>query len=140
MAGNKLSPRQKMIGMMYLVLIALLALNVSKTVLDAFAKINGSLYTTSINFSNKNNEVYYQFEQAAKTNPGKAGQWRDKAFNVKKESDALVETLQRLKFQLVSMGDGVVKLDYNGKIVEIPENTSFTDLGDKKHSPKNRYT
>ena len=56
MAGNKLSPRQKMIGMMYLVLTALLALNVSKTVLDAFAKINGSLYTTSINFSNKNNE------------------------------------------------------------------------------------
>ena len=36
MAGNKLSPRQKMIGMMYLVLIApLLALNVSKTVLEA---------------------------------------------------------------------------------------------------------
>ena len=135
MAGNKLSPRQKMIGMMYLVLIALLALNVSKTVLDAFAKINGSLYTTSINFSNKNNEVYYQFEQAAKTNPGKAGQWRDKAVNVKKESDALVETLQRLKFQLVSMGDGVVKLEYNGKVVEVPENTSFTDLGDKKYSP-----
>lgn len=135
MAGNKLSPRQKMIGMMYLVLIALLALNVSKTVLDAFAKINGSLYTTSINFSNKNNEVYYQFEQAAKTNPGKAGQWRDKAVNVKKESDALVETLQRLKFQLVSMGDGVVKLEHNGKVVEVPENTSFTDLGDKKYSP-----
>ena len=40
MAGNNLSPRQKMIGMMYLVLTALLALNVSKQVLDAFSKIN----------------------------------------------------------------------------------------------------
>ena len=39
MAGNNLSPRQKMIGMMYLVLTALLALNVSKQVLDAFQKL-----------------------------------------------------------------------------------------------------
>ena len=97
MAGNKLSPRQKMIGMMYLVLTALLALNVSKTVLDAFEKINGSLYTTSINFSNKNNEVYAQFEQAAETNPGKAGPWRDKAYAVKKSADAIVFDIQRLQ-------------------------------------------
>ena len=38
--GGKETPRQKMIGMMYLVLTALLALNVSKQVLDAFSKIN----------------------------------------------------------------------------------------------------
>ena len=127
MAGNKLSPRQKMIGMMYLVLIALLALNVSKTVLDAFSKINESLYSTTINFSNKNNEVYTQFEQAAQTNPGKAGPWRDKAMTVKKEADALVENLQRLKFKLVAKGDKVVFLENNGNVVEIPESTSFED-------------
>ena len=39
MAGGKETPRQKMIGMMYLVLTALLALNVSKSVLDAFCAI-----------------------------------------------------------------------------------------------------
>ncbi|TSJ45773.1 GldM family protein [Fluviicola chungangensis] len=39
MAGGKETPRQKMIGMMYLVLTALLALNVSKTILDAFVAI-----------------------------------------------------------------------------------------------------
>ena len=43
MAGGKETPRQKMIGMMYLVLTALLALNVSTTVLDKFAFINKSL-------------------------------------------------------------------------------------------------
>ncbi len=134
MAGQKLSPRQKMIGMMYLVLIALLALNVSKTVLDAFSKINESLYSTTINFSNKNNEVYTQFEQAAQTNPGKAGPWRDKAMTVKKEADALVENLQRLKFKLVAKGDKVVFLENNGNVVEIPESTSFEDLGDNKYS------
>ena len=135
MAGNKLSPRQKMIGMMYLVLIALLALNVSKTVLDAFSKINGSLYSTTINFDKKNNEVYAQFERAVATNSEKAGPYRDKAIKVKKEADALVETLQRLKFTLVAMGDKVVKLEHKGKIVEIEANTSFSDLGEKKYAP-----
>ena len=43
MAGGKETPRQKMIGMMYLVLTALLALNVSVTVLDKFIDINNSL-------------------------------------------------------------------------------------------------
>ena len=104
MAGNKLSPRQKMIGMMYLVLIALLALNVSKTVLDAFEKINGSLYTTSINFSKKNNEVYAQFEQAAETNPGKQVHGEIKHIKVKKEADEIVFDIQRLKYEIVAAG------------------------------------
>ena len=47
----------------------------------------------------------------------------------------MVETLQRLKFTLVSMGDKVVKLEHKGKIVEIEENTSFSDLGEKKYAP-----
>lgn len=134
MAGNKLSPRQKMIGMMYLVLIALLALNVSKTVLEAFSKINGSLYKTSINFANKNNQVYAEFDQAAETNPTKAGPWKEKAYSVKKEADELVDRLQRLKFELVSMGDGKVNILYNGEVVEVSENTSYADLGDKKYA------
>ena len=43
MAEKKLSPRQRMINMMYLVLTALLALNVSKKVLDAFFKVDKDL-------------------------------------------------------------------------------------------------
>ena len=43
MAGGNVSPRQKMINMMYLVLTALLALNISKDMLKAFAKVNNSL-------------------------------------------------------------------------------------------------
>ena len=128
MAGNKLSPRQKMIGMMYLVLTALLALNVSKTVLDAFAKINGSLYTTSINFSNKNNEVYLQFEQAAKNNPGKAGPWRDKAYAVKSSADSIIFDIQRLKYEIVAAGDGKVSLSVEGKEVVKEKGTTFNQL------------
>ena len=43
MAGGNLSPRQKMIGLMYLVLTALLALNVSKEIINAFVTVNDSL-------------------------------------------------------------------------------------------------
>ena len=43
MAGFKETPRQKMIGMMYLVLTAMLALNVSKEILEAFKIVNESL-------------------------------------------------------------------------------------------------
>jgi gliding motility-associated protein GldM len=111
MAGNKLSPRQKMIGMMYLVLTAMLALNVSKEVLDAFQKINGGIVKTTQNFSNKNNEVYDAFLRAAETNEAKAGPWRDKAFSVKTQADELVVMMQRLKFDMVMKADGIVKLD-----------------------------
>lgn len=47
MAGGKLSPRQKMINMMYLVLTALLALNISKDILDALSKIQYDLESSA---------------------------------------------------------------------------------------------
>lgn len=111
MAGNNLSPRQKMIGMMYLVLTALLALNVSKQVLDAFSKINNGIVKTTKNFSLKNDDVYNEFNLAAETNPTKAGPWRDKAFTVKSKSDSLVDLIQSLKFDLTMLADGGVTLD-----------------------------
>ena len=55
MAGYKETPRQKMISMMYLVLTALLALNVSKEILDAFLVVNESIVVTNENFNNKIN-------------------------------------------------------------------------------------
>ena len=47
MAGGKLSPRQKMINMMYLVLLALLAMNVSKEILDSFEILKAKLYSSA---------------------------------------------------------------------------------------------
>lgn len=105
MAGNNLSPRQKMIGMMYLVLTALLALNVSKEVLNAFQNVNGGIVRTTENFNSKNEEVYNQFLIAAETNPTKAGPWKDLAFEVKSKSDSLVLLFQKLKFQMIMSAD-----------------------------------
>lgn len=53
MAGAKETPRQKMIGMMYLVLTALLALNVSVDILDAFANLNDGMEISNVSISKK---------------------------------------------------------------------------------------
>lgn len=66
MAGGKETPRQKMIGMMYLVLTALLALNVSSTVLDKFAFINESLERANAESSGRNSRTIEGMKQAAK--------------------------------------------------------------------------
>ena len=124
MAGNNLSPRQKMIGMMYLVLTALLALNVSKEVLNAFQNVNGGIERTTKNFNSKNDEVYNQFLLAAETNPSKAGPWKDKAFMVKDKSDSIVAFIQKLKYEIVLAADKEVTL----LGVEKPITSTFDEL------------
>ena len=57
MAGGKESPRQRMIGMMYLVLTALLALQVSNQILQKFVLLNDGMERTSKNFVLKNESM-----------------------------------------------------------------------------------
>ena len=57
MASGKLSPRQKMINLMYLVLIAMLALNMSKEVLTAFGIMNDKFIENNQNAAEKNKDV-----------------------------------------------------------------------------------
>lgn len=65
MAGGKETPRQKMIGMMYLVLTALLALNVSKTILDAFVAIEENMQIANINEYTRGQEKYDLIKEKA---------------------------------------------------------------------------
>ncbi len=108
MAGNhpsELSPRQRMINMMYLVLTALLALNVSKEVLDSFFEVNKGIERTTTNFFSKNAETYSAFENAAENNPEKYKNVRDKAAEIKKMSDTLIMLIQNMKYDLVYKAD-----------------------------------
>ena len=73
MASGKLSPRQKMINMMYLVLTALLALNVSKEILDSFITVNNGLENTKSSLADKANETYTTFASYAQQNAEKYG-------------------------------------------------------------------
>src|SRR4030042_1171353 len=106
MAHERLSPRQRMIGMMYLVLTAMLALNVSKDAVEAFKNIDNSLTLTVKNYNLKNNDIYQQFEASFAEFPEKTGPYRDKALEVKLSADEIFEYLQGLKKEIVLKAEG----------------------------------
>tara|TARA_B100000809_G_scaffold264858_1_gene321901 strand:- start:2256 stop:3941 length:1686 start_codon:yes stop_codon:yes gene_type:complete len=104
MAGGKLPPRQKMIGLMYLVLLALLAMNVSKSILESFVIINHGIENTTKTFDASNANLYSLFEKA-RTNGG--AQWADKADIVKKDADQLVANINVIKRQMYKYIDKI---------------------------------
>lgn len=107
MASGKLSPRQKMINMMYLVLTAMLALNISKDILDALTKLNESLGQTVETVEGKNSSIYGKFDKAYNDNPAKVKKWRDMALEVQAESNKLNDHLEGLKSSLIEVSGGV---------------------------------
>ena len=91
------TPRQKMINMMYIVLTAMLALNVSAEVLQAFRLIDASLIHTLKAVNDKNQQIYSSFEQAYLENPAKVEEWKQKADQVQKSSKELQDYIMKLK-------------------------------------------
>lgn len=73
MAGSKrkLSPRQKMINLMYVVLMAMLALNVSSDVLNGFSLVDEGLNRSKENTITQNKNIYNALDDAMKQNPEK---------------------------------------------------------------------
>ncbi len=106
MAGGKLPPRQKMIGLMYLVLLALLAMNVSKSILDSFLVINSGIESTKTTFAEKNAFYYEAFDRAAQESPA-AKAFADKAYKVKKMADDLDSHIKKLKSKIIELTDGI---------------------------------
>jgi gliding motility-associated protein GldM len=100
MSGGKETPRQKMIGMMYLVLTALLALNVSKEILNAFVIVEDGLNKTNENFDGKNSVLYAKFEKAMTDNKTKTKPFYDKALIIKKRSEELCKMIDDIKSEL----------------------------------------
>ncbi len=95
-------PRQKMINMMYLVLTALLALNVSNEVLEAFKTVDKSIVTSNAALDNKNGVIYKAFSDELKDpqTKAKAEIWAPKAEQVQKLSTDLSSYLDNMKLQL----------------------------------------
>jgi gliding motility-associated protein GldM len=96
------TPRQKMINMMYIVLTAMLALNVSSEVLEAFKLINSSLIHTLNTVDLKNQQIYSSFQQAYTENPAKVQEWKQKADEVQNKSKELNLYISNLKENLVN--------------------------------------
>ena len=111
MAGYKETPRQKMIGMMYLVYTALLAMNVSKDILDAFDTVNTGVQTTNITLSNQIAQKYAAFEEQYGLDQEKVGPYWEQAQALREEATEFINYVEALKWDLV-------------KQVEIPKATS----------------
>jgi gliding motility-associated protein GldM len=121
MAHERLSPRQKMIGMMYLILTAMLALNVSKEAVEAFKKVDKSLTTTLANYVIKNNLIYEAFAKAAAENPTKAGKYKTTAMEVKSRADEIFNFIQDLKIEIITTAEGKETTAVKGNVINIDE-------------------
>jgi len=146
MSGGKETPRQKMIGMMYLVLTALLAMNVSKDILNAFVIINEGLQVTNENFMAKNEFTYAQFEKAKANDPAKVAEFYNKAFRAKGLSDEIYLHIEELKKYLIAVTAGNSSIEeveddslFNLRNVDSKDNYDIPTLwlvGSDPHAPK----
>ncbi len=101
-----LSPRQKMINLMYIVLTAMLALNVSSDVLEGFKQVEHGLSRSNDNVSERNDALYRQLAAFNEQNPDKGGVWYDKATEVRRNTAALYSHIDSLKRMIAVEADG----------------------------------
>lgn len=112
MAGGKETPRQKMIGMMYLVLTALLALNVSKEVIAAFVTINDKLDRSAQIIQTNNNGIYDSFQKKITTAKAQGMDvkplkvWQDRANEVREETKKVVSYLLSECNEMIKLVEG----------------------------------
>ncbi|HVI43594.1 MAG TPA: gliding motility protein GldM [Chitinophaga sp.] len=99
-------PRQKMINIMYLVLTAMLALNVSAEILNAFNIVNNSINTSNKSLTDKNDLIYQQFEAQMKENAAKVAPLKAKAEEVKKLSADAYSYVESLKDLIITESGG----------------------------------
>jgi gliding motility-associated protein GldM len=97
MAGGKLTPRQKMINLMYLVFIAMLALNMSKEVLSAFGILNNKIVESNSITDTRNQSSFEQLAQKAVDQPGQFGDKKAKVEKIRalsKEFNSYIEDIK----------------------------------------------
>ncbi len=141
MAGGKETPRQKMIGMMYLVLTALLAMNVSKQILKGYVAVNESLEKSKLHLIDNNKRVVEAFKNTI--NGNKAAQpYYDRALEAEKWIDEVYKYVSDVRTNVVKetekyeTGADTAKLKYlqNMDNYDIP--THFL-IGAEANAPEN---
>lgn len=109
------TPRQKMISMMYLFLTAMLAVNVSSTVLDSFEKVDISLRNNNEIISNNNTSAYTKLKTEYKKNNIKFGDAFEKSEKIRANADSLFAQIEGYKWDLARQNDGEEGDPYNLK-------------------------
>ena len=144
MAGGKETPRQKMIGMMYLVLTALLALNVSKSILDAFVNIEENTQVTNITDYNRGDKAKRAMKLKLKDDEGKINPKAQALYKVMNSIDSLtaekIRVIDNIKLRILQdIGEKnllthsdpkkiPVLIPMKGVKVDLPESTSKSDI------------
>lgn len=103
---KKITPRQKMINLMYVVLMAMLALNVSSDVLDAFNMVDDSLTRSTHNSTELNKNIYSALDEELHKDPAKAKTIHSKAGKISVLANALYDFIDSLKVQIALEADG----------------------------------
>lgn len=120
MASGKESARQKMINLMYLVFIAMLALNMSKEVLSAFGFMNEELTANNASTTAKNTFSYAGLAQKAIDQPEKFKSLNDKAVQIKSASTSFYNFLEDLKGKMTATVE-------DPEAYELMDKTNFLD-------------
>lgn len=140
MANAKETPRQKMIGMMYLVLTCLLALNVSKEVLQGFVTINENIETTNSNFSNNTQLMLKAFDDAIKNGHPEVKGYYEKAKLACTKTQKTYDYIEILKQQVKQYTEAVSGADTmrlaNIEKLDDYDKPTFFLLGDDEAKPK----
>lgn len=125
-SNNGNANRQKMINLMYIVFIAMMALNVSSEVIDGFAKVEDSIKETISTTETHNEQLAASMDHAYKLNPNKAETWHARATEIQQTTDSLVSFIQSLKVAIAQRTDGadadvnnIKRRDYIGASAEV---------------------
>jgi len=118
MAGGKQTPRQRMMGILYLVLLGLIALDVPDSLLDAFKNISDSLNASKTNVQTGIDQSFTTFEQTKlKTEPARAQPVYDNAVKARKLADDLGTYVESIKSKFMEETGGIEEAtnDYRGR-------------------------
>lgn len=103
MAAGKQTPRQKLIGLMYLVFLALMALNVSVEVLDSFVLVDDGIAQTNKNFESKVEMVYSDFVQQKALSEERVQPFFDEAMQIQAAADRLADYLKTSRIEMIAV-------------------------------------
>ncbi len=139
-SNSKETPRQKMIGMMYLVLTCLLALNISREVLEGFVTINDSIEKTNSNFTTNTNMMMEAFDEAIKHGHNEAKPYYVKAKEVTALTQKTFEYIDKLKKEVKQYTEDVKGADTMslGRIQNLDnfDKPTFLLIGADEKKPK----
>ncbi len=114
---------------MYLVLLALLAMNVSKEILHSFVIINDGLEETTMHFEHKIDATYNKFERLLQSDRQKVKPFYDRAKMIADDAEEIDELLEEIKIKIIAQADKITEEQAKERPLEKVENKDNQEVG-----------